>query len=109
MPKRTVTIRVATDGDVDQLAEVREEMDAEDGVPVPDGFRELFAEWYREHGSAFTIVVAQAEGRLIGTIWLERVERVPRPSEPRPAAVGYVTFTFVRAEYRNTCVGSGML
>src|SRR5262245_49856047 len=58
--------------------------------------------------AAMRIRQASAD-RVIGTIWLERVERVPRPGEPNPQPIGYVTFTFVESAHRNAGVGAALL
>jgi GNAT superfamily N-acetyltransferase len=84
-------------------------MDSEDGIAEPAGFHGQFARWFESHGHRFTIIVAEAGERLVGTVWLERIERVPRPSELDPAALGYVTFTFVESPHRNRGVGAAML
>lgn len=102
-------IRCAVATDVGELARLRALMDIEDGVVEPAGFGEQFARWFERHSHRFTIVVAQSGDRLVGTVWLERVERVPRPGEVDPAALGYVTFAFVESVYRNQGVGTAML
>lgn len=84
-------------------------MDAEEGVEGPPSFPATFRHWYADHGHRFSVIVAELAGRLIGTVWLERVERVPRPSEVPAAPLGYVTFTFVEPEHRNEGVGRQML
>lgn len=104
-----VSVRVAHDRDVAELARLRRLMDAEEGFEPGLTFDDDFARWFRTHGGAFTIVVAELDNRLIGTVWLELVERVPRPAEVDPAPVGYVTFTFVEPAHRNAGVGTAML
>jgi GNAT superfamily N-acetyltransferase len=104
-----LNVRTATASDLDTLAQLRTQMDAEDGVAAPDGFRDHFIRWFQRHGDRFTVLVAEHDHRIVGTIWLERVERVPRPSEICPSAVGYVTFMFVTEAYRNRGVGTAML
>lgn len=106
---RGASVRIARDDDVAELARLRRLMDAEDGVAVEPAFDDAFVAWFEAHGRSFTIVVAELDGRLIGTVWLEVVARVPRPSEVDPAPIGYVTFTFVEPEHRNEGVGAAML
>ena len=64
---------------------------------------------YLDSGS-WTIWVAaeQASGRLVGTTYLQRIAKVPRPY-PRPPAWGYVTNVYVVPELRNAGVGRRML
>lgn len=102
-------IRDAVASDVGELARLRALMDIEEGVAEPTGFRKEFARWFERHGHRFRICVASSGDRLVGTVWLERVERVPRPAEGRPCALGYVTFTFVERGHRNQGVGAAML
>ncbi|HUS61963.1 MAG TPA: GNAT family N-acetyltransferase [Acidimicrobiales bacterium] len=104
-----VSIRIADEADVRELARLRVLMDAEDGVEAEPEFEDAFADWFGAHGHSFTIVVAELDDRLIGTVWLELIERVPRPSEVDPAPVGYVTFTFVEPGHRNHGIGAAML
>ena len=56
----------------------------------------------------WTIWVAEASGRLVGTLWVERVDKVPRPYE-RPEHWGYVTNVYVAPEHRNAGLGRRML
>lgn len=104
-----ISVRRATPGDLDELVRLRVLMDAEDGVAAESAFPATFRDWYAVYGDRFSIIVAELAGRLVGTVWLERVERVPRPSEVVAAALGYVTFTFVEVEHRNAGVGRRML
>ena len=102
-------IRVATAADVEELARLRALMDSEEGVAEPPEFRRHFVRWFDRHGHRFTVFVAELGDRLVGTVWLQRVERVPRPGEIDPSALGYVTFMFVEEMYRNQGVGTAML
>ena len=54
------------------------------------------------------IWVAELGEQLIGTIWVERVDKVPRPYE-RPLHWGYVTNVYVAPAHRNGGIGRGML
>ena len=104
-----VTIRKATAEDLDQLVQLRLEMDAEEGAAPAPGFPDQFREWYSAYSERFTVVVADLHGQLLGTVWLERVERIPRPAGVPAAPFGYVTFTFVTREHRNAGIGQQML
>jgi GNAT superfamily N-acetyltransferase len=102
-------LRRAVPTDVNELARLRALMDIEDGVSEPTEFRAKFADWFERHGHKFIVFVAELTDRLVGTVWLERIERVPRPGEVDPAAIGYVTFAFVEKPYRNQGIGAAML
>ena len=56
----------------------------------------------------WTIWVAEASGRLVGTLWVERVDKVPRPYE-RAEHWGYVTNVYVAPEHRNAGLGRRIL
>jgi GNAT superfamily N-acetyltransferase len=56
----------------------------------------------------WTIWVAESGGGLVGTLWVERVDKVPRPYE-RPERWGYVTNVYVAPEHRNAGLGRRML
>lgn len=56
----------------------------------------------------WTIWVAEASGHLVGTLWVERVDKVPRPYE-RAEQWGYVTNVYVAPEHRNAGLGRRML
>ena len=108
------TIREAHAADVDELARLRWQMTDEDGnVSEPlDEFRPRFAEAFGRFSvsRSWTVFVAEddADGRLIGCLWLKRIERVPRPN--RDAVVmGYVTNVYVEPAARNRGLGSRLL
>lgn len=51
---------------------------------------------------------AELRDQLIGTIWVERVDKVPRPYE-RPLHWGYVTNVYVAPEFRSAGIGRRLL
>jgi GNAT superfamily N-acetyltransferase len=54
--------------------------------------------------------VAELDGRVVGAMWVQLVERVPRPDEERGALpIGYLTNVFVERELRAEGLGSRML
>lgn len=101
-------IRQATAGDVTALARLRIAMDAEEGVEVQPGFEEDFVKWSASKLSHFTVFVAQDEDTLVGNVWLEKVERVPRPSHDN-GPMGYVTNFYVERAHRNRGIGRCLL
>lgn len=102
------TVRPARRSDLAELARLRVAIDAEGGIEVPPNFVEKFLRWSESNFERFTVFVAALDGRLIGNLWLERVERVPRPSHD-DGPMGYVTNFFVELEHRNRGVGEGLL
>ena len=107
-----ITIRVATDADVDALARLRWQMtDEEGGVrePLAD-FQTRFREDVErfEASGTWTIWVADAGDGIVGCLWLKRIERVPRPNRDA-LTLGYVTNVYVEPGWRNRGIGSGML
>ena len=105
----TFAVRIASQVDADVLADLRVEMDAEDGIAEPLGFRTAFARWFVTEAHGWTALIADAGERAIGTLWLTFVSRVPRPTEPIAAPIGHLTNFFVRPDHRNRGVGSALL
>lgn len=56
----------------------------------------------------WAIWVAEDAGRLVGTVWVERVDKVPRPYE-RAEHWGYVTNVYVAPEFRDAGIGRRIL
>lgn len=103
------TVRVATAGDADVLAAMRAEMDAEADIVEPANFRDDFIRWFRSPANQWTALVAEADGEVVGTLWMVFMPRVPRPSEPLAAPLGRLTNFFVRSRHRNHGAGSALL
>jgi RimJ/RimL family protein N-acetyltransferase len=108
-----MAIREATRDDVDELARLRWQMTDEEGDARQsvDEFRPRFAEAFdrfRASGSWTVFVVLGSDGRLVGCLWLKRIERVPRPNRDAPV-MGYVTNVYVEPAWRNRGVGTRLL
>jgi GNAT superfamily N-acetyltransferase len=107
-----IPIRVATADDVDALARLRWQMTDEEGdvrEPLADflpRFREAVARF--EASGSWTIWVAVADDRVVGCLWLKRIERVPRPNRDA-VRMGYVTNVYVEPAWRNRGIGSRLL
>jgi GNAT superfamily N-acetyltransferase len=109
------TIREAGPTDVDELARLRWQMTDEDGDALQafDAFRPRFARAFERFSASrsWTVFVVEdrnERGRLIGCLWLKRIERVPRPN--RDAVVmGYVTNVYVEPGARNRGLGTRLL
>ncbi len=105
---KVVTIRLARPEDVPALARLRVAMDADEGVAAEESFVGSFEAWCSTNIQLFTVFVAEAAGAVVGTLWLERVERVPRPSHD-DGPLGYVTNCYVAQDHRNAGVGRSLL
>jgi GNAT superfamily N-acetyltransferase len=112
----TATIRAATVDDADELGRLRWEFRIESGTPATRS-REAFAEQMGgfvadalEPGSAWHAWVGEDDGRLVGCIWLQLVERVPHPDLGRgERPIAYVTNMYVEPALRNAGLGRALL
>lgn len=102
-------VRVATAEDARSLAAMRAEMDAEAGIAEPANFRDDFVTWFQSPVNHWTVFVAEADGEVVGTLWMAFMTRVPRPSEPVAAPLGRLTNFFVTPNHRNRGIGSALL
>ena len=106
------TIRKAKAADADELARMRWEFTVElhHADDDRDAFRARFSSALGDflQSGRWTIWVAEAADRLVGTVWVERVDKVPRPYE-RPEQWGYVTNVYVAPENRNAGIGRRIL
>ena len=107
-------IRAARATDASHLARLRHSLYAEhDRAEEPlDVYTARFAGFVRDAlaSDAWRIWVADLDGRVVGAMWLQLVERVPRPGEERGSLpIGYLTNAFVEPELRDGGLGSRML
>jgi GNAT superfamily N-acetyltransferase len=111
MPKEDM-IRLATLEDIGPLARLRWEMHVEEGHAdvAEEQFVDRFREW-AEHAFAerrWQAWVGVVGGDCVGHIYLEVVDKVPRPDDT-PCAWGYLTPFYVQQQYRNAGVGGRLL
>jgi len=110
----TPEIRQAVARDAGALARMRHALYAEHGrerEPL-DVYADRFAVFVHDvlANDAWRIWVAELQGEIVGTMWLQLVERVPRPGEDRgELPIGYLTNVFVDQELRDEGLGSRML
>jgi N-acetylglutamate synthase-like GNAT family acetyltransferase len=52
--------------------------------------------------------VAQEDRGVVGTLWLQLIEKIPNPGQ-EPEQHGYVSSVFVLPERRNTGLGGALL
>ena len=97
---------------LDQLARLRFAFRSE-YHPVVESEREFVARcepWMRDRLASpdWRAWVAVAGDRIVGTIWLHRMEKMPNPVG-EAAAIGYITNTFVLPDLQSSGIGSALL
>jgi GNAT superfamily N-acetyltransferase len=110
----SVTIDSARPADAEDLARMRHALYDEYGdadLPI-DEYIGGFAAFVRDavEDPRWMIWVARADGRLVATMWLQLVRRVPQPvarNGNRP--IGYLTNVYVDPAHRDAGLGSRML
>jgi ribosomal protein S18 acetylase RimI-like enzyme len=103
-PAATVAIRAATAEDAAALAALRWEFRAplRQVSEDRDAFVARCAGWMRARladGGAWRAWVADAGGEIVGTVWLQMMEKLPNPVD-EPEVHGYVTNLYVRESAR---------
>lgn len=106
-------IRRARPADADGLARLRYEFRAnlDPATEQESTFIARCAGWIRERLGAdgpWCCWVAERDGELVGTIWLQTFEKLPNPIAERERH-GYITSLYVRPEYRDGGLGSALL
>lgn len=105
-------IRAATPGDAPALAELRYEFRAAlDPVAEDrDQFLTRCARWMRDRLATgrWRAWVAEDGGRLLGSVWLQAVEKLPNPVA-EGEQYGYISSLFVRKDARAGGLGSRLL
>ena len=107
-------IRPAAVEDAGALARLRHALYEEPGRAPErlDAYTARFAPFVQDAlaSDAWRVWVAELDGRIVGAMWFQLVERVPRPGEERGALpIGYLTNVFVEPELRDAGLGSRML
>ena len=107
-----VSIREATPDDADELARLRWQMTDEEGDARQSAadFAAVFATAFERFAASgsWIVWVAEAGGRLVGCLWLHRIERVPRPNSDA-RVMGYITNVYVEPGWRNVGLGTRLL
>ena len=109
----STAIRFANPSDAPGLARLRYALRASTGTATePEAeFLERCAVWMKERlaeSDAWQCWVAEENGRLLGALWIQLVEKIPNPrSEPEHHA--YLTNFYVHESARGRNIGSSML
>ena len=104
------SVRPGATTDVPALARLRYRFRCELGTPAEEeaAFLARCARWMAERlggGSCWRCWIAEEDGALVGTLWLQQIEKMPNPvAEPESHA--YVTSFYVIPERRGGGVGA---
>jgi GNAT superfamily N-acetyltransferase len=106
-------LRTAAPADAESLARLRYDFRSALGAPEePEReFLARCASWMRPRlapESCWRCWVAESEGRLVGTIWLQIIEKLPNPVAELERH-GYVSSLYVEPEWRGQGTGSALL
>ncbi|MFL5515328.1 MAG: GNAT family N-acetyltransferase [Gemmatimonadales bacterium] len=112
-PDSDIFIRPAVAGDSAALARLRYEFRA--GVEPPAESESAFIErctaWMGERlraGASWRCWVAQASAAIVGSAWLQLIEKLPNPVA-EPELHGYISSLYVQPAQRGAGVGSLLL
>lgn len=107
-----LTIRRATVDDAEALARLRWEFRAAIDPPneAEDAFVARCAAWMRARlgDDSWRAWVVNAEGEIVGTAWLNLMEKMPNPVA-EPESYGYVTNVYLRAHLRGQGAGARLM
>jgi GNAT superfamily N-acetyltransferase len=109
-----IEYRVATEADVDVLAQMRWDfrMEETDGQAANDKptFLTACTDFLRQGllNGDWTYWVAAVDGQIVSHIFVQRITKVPKPNRLKDAD-GYVTNVYTRPVYRGQGIGSELL
>ena len=108
-----VVVRRATESDAELLARFRFELRSFYHEVLEDevAFIERCTEWMQERlGSegAWSCWIAEHEGRPVGAVWVQLIEKIPNPIA-EPEYYVYLTNFYVREQFRGIGIGSILL
>ena len=111
-----MNVRRATIADADELARLRWDFRSEAGTPVAttfDAFVQDFRDFVREvlaRDAWWAWLAEDEDGRAVGCVWIQLVEKVPHPSRVRwERPVAYLTNMYVEAAHRNAGLGGRLV
>ena len=108
-----IRVRRGRPADADALAWLRYDFraDLDSAAETPPAFGARCATWMRRQlapGSSWLCWVAELGDEIIGTIWLELIEKLPNPVAERERH-GYITNLYVRPAHRGNGAGTLLL
>ena len=112
-PAPRARVRTATDRDVPILALLRFELRSElrEAQEPKEAFVERCARWMAERLPAdprWRCWVAEHEGEIIGTVWLQTLEKLPNPVTELELHA-YITSVYIAPHHRNAGAGALLL
>ncbi|KEO81819.1 hypothetical protein EL26_18430 [Tumebacillus flagellatus] len=104
-------VRLAASDDLQDLLDMRYEFTVEDYPDTASVSREEFSIAYEAFfsdmlkGEAWKVFVAVHDGRVVSHMYLQIIEKVPRPGRPH-RHFAYVTNVYTRPAYRGQGIGA---
>jgi len=106
------SIRLAHASDALSLARMRYALRASTGKAIETevDFVQRCLPWMAQHleADAWRCWVAEREGKMIGNLWLQRIEKIPNPTS-ESEYYAYITSFFVTESARGKGIGSSLL
>ncbi|MGO4500083.1 N-acetyltransferase family protein [Paenibacillus sp. 2RAB27] len=104
-------VRLATLDDVDELVQMRWDFSAEDyGVSTVsfEEFHQICSEFLIKaiESRDWYIWVAEFENNIVSHMYLQLIDKVPRPGKSRDPYYGYVTNVYTRPAFRSQGIGT---
>jgi GNAT superfamily N-acetyltransferase len=108
-----IRLRRGRPADAEALARLRYDFRADLAAPreTPPAFCARCAQWMRRElapGSSWLCWIAEAGDEIVGTIWLELIEKLPNPVAERERH-GYITNLYVQPTHRGNGAGTLLL
>jgi GNAT superfamily N-acetyltransferase len=108
-----VEIRRALPKDADALAQLRYafRLEQRPATESLDAFAARCSNWMRPRlrgDSRWTAWLAERDGKIVGNLWLQIVEKIPNPG-PESELHAYISNFFIVPAERNTGVGTRLL
>jgi ribosomal protein S18 acetylase RimI-like enzyme len=112
-PDSDTCVRAAVAAEAPDLARLRYEFRAgiEPAAESETAFVERCTAWMLERlrpGASWRCWVAQAHGAIVGSAWLQLIEKLPNPVA-EPELHGYISSLYVQPAHRGAGLGSRLL